>query len=171
MAAQGLLDSKDGCTVKQRGGRGAAPELIYHIHHSFGFNFTSPATFFFFFFCRWHLETKPCHMTCHITFINLSTIFLWRAARGGSYFQSCVYVGNRETWKVWHSPLLKKKKSKKKICHLDTGGWKRVTSCEHLIWIISCSRRQFSLPGQMDWDLLCQCWISKHVLLGHSQPL
>lgn len=104
MAAQGLLDSKDSCTVKQRGGRGAAPELIYHIHHSFRFNFTSPATFFYW----WH-QTKPCHMTCHITFINPSTIFVWHAAKGHSYFQSCVYVGKREVWKVWRSPLLKKK--------------------------------------------------------------
>lgn len=86
--------------------------------------------------------------------------------RSSRYFLSHVNICKGEVWKVWDSLLLSKK-----MCHLDAEGWKRVAGCEHLIWIISSSRLQFSLLGQMDWDFLCQCWISKSVLPGHSQPL
>lgn len=172
------LTARTGAGWDKEGGCGAAPELIYHTHSTLLSSHFSPSATTL---CWWRLEAKPCHTTCHKTSINVSLLPPKNTfynnycvnmqagrhdCRSSRYFLSHVNICKGEVWKVWDSLLLSKK-----MCHLDAEGWKRVAGCEHLIWIISSSRLQFSLHGQMDWDFLCQCWISKSVLPGHSQPL
>ncbi len=115
----------------------------------------------------WHLKAKIqslficCNISINVSLLPYKNTFhnnyhVNMQTRRLGWWCCCYFLSHPDSI----SPLLKKLAMR----NLATEGWKRVAGCEHLIWIISSSRLQFSLPSQMDWDLLWQRWISMGLL-------
>lgn len=144
--------------------------LSHNSSHPFNSSHFSPVATILW---SWHLEAKSSHFSpvtmprlmsphCHPKTLSITiTVLKCRLGCWCNHFFHPNSICKGKLWKVWDSPAVNK------MWSLDTKGWKRVAGWEHLIWIISSSRRQFSLPCQMDGDLSCQCWISMATLPGH----